>query len=171
MKQNHHSSGLALGLALGLLGACSTLAPVDYKFNPDVHWAQQKAFAWAPMKTPEIADERVDATVLDGRIRAAVEADLAVKGLHKVASDAADFLVGYTVGLEDRTYHGDALPRRWGDGPFELSYEVGTLQILLIDPDSKNTMWSGTYQSEIGTSTPGKHVARAVSWVLEGFPP
>ena len=160
-----------LGWVLVLLAGCSMLAPVDYRFNPDFDWSASGRWAWAPMKAPEIADERVDEKKLDERIRAAVAANLASKGWNEAGASQASVLVGYSVGLEDRTYHGDTLPRRWGDGPFDISYEVGTLQIVLIDPANERVLWSGTYQSEIDSRTPGKRVDRAVDWVLEGFPP
>jgi len=164
-------AALVSGVALTLLGGCSTLPPVDYTFNPDIPWQELHTFAWAPTRMPTLGDERVDEAALDRHIRSSVEKNLAGHDMRRTEEHDADVLVSYAVGLEDRTFQGDTLPLRWGGGPFEIRYEVGTLQIVLLDPASQHVVWSGRYRSEIGTRTPGSRVDRAVDWVLAGFPP
>jgi len=164
-------AALVSAVALTLLGGCSTLPPVDYTFNPDIAWRELRTFAWAPMRKPELGDERIDEAALDRNIRTAVEENLAGHGMERTEEHEADVLVSYAVGLEDRTFQGDALPLRWGSGPLEVHYEVGTLELVLLDPASQHVIWSGQYRSEIGTGTPGSRVDRAVDWVLAGFPP
>src|SRR5260221_10112385 len=80
-----------LPLVLVLAGAGSALAQdVRYNFDKSTTFAALKTYKWVTIKgaTPlsQLADKQV---------KAAVDAELATKGLIKSDSDTADLLIGY----------------------------------------------------------------------------
>lgn len=158
-------------LVVGLHAGCTGMPAVDYNFDPDTDFSRWHEYAWAPSQAPRLEGARVDDRALDERIKRATDASLASRGFSKVELAEADFLVAYSVRLEDRTLHFDALPQRWGDGPQDFEYKVGTLSILIADPNSERMLWRGSLQSEVDTQSPGKRVERAVARILEPFPP
>ena len=78
-----------LGLALGLVlaGAVSASAQdVRYNFDKQANFANFKTYKWVGIKGAEKPNDMVD-----GQIRAAVDAELATKGLTRTDADTADF--------------------------------------------------------------------------------
>src|SRR4051812_29636308 len=80
-----------LSLLLGLAGAGTAAAQdVRYNFDKNANFASFKTYKWVQIKgaTPlnNLADQQV---------KAAVDAELAKKGLTKSESDTADLYVGY----------------------------------------------------------------------------
>ena len=85
---------------------------------------------------------------LDAEIRAAIEAELAARGLEPVAATEAGLLIAYRTEVEAKT--------RTNDPFFEFfpaeEYEVGTLTIDLLDARTQEAVWSGQGKSELRLS-------------------
>jgi hypothetical protein len=122
--------------------------------------------------------------LLDGRIRAAVDHELAAKGYQAAAPAKAGFLVGYHVVVKERVdaatlggWYGHG--GWWGPGqpvqPVVRRYEEGTLILDVIDPATDRLLWRGTGTAVVDPDASPKAKERrintVVAKVLERFPP
>ena len=91
---------LGLCLIAGLMG-CST-ALVKSDFDRDVNFAGHQTFEWAPR--PDKADSGYSAqnSLLEKRLRHAVEQEFAAKGFRKQTTGTPDFLITYRVDFNDK---------------------------------------------------------------------
>jgi hypothetical protein len=175
---------LAAGTAFAVAGGCSNMQ-ISSDYDPGVDFSRLGSYGWLPDPRPPTGDPRLDSSLLDGRIRSAVKAQLAARGYREVSPDQADFLVTYHVALEskldvDTMYRSYGYGWGRGYGPVELDtvvreYEQGTLLLDFVDPETRNLIWRGSASAEITPdSTPERRqerVNRAVAGMLERFPP
>jgi len=137
---------LSLGFAaLIALVACGPYVRSD--FDPAVDFTRFKTYAQVP--PPERGDkERVPVgPFLDGRIRAALDRELPLRGLVKAEGADSDLLVGYYLVLRDRVDWG-FVSTYWGWGwvgvsPVPYSYTEGSLIVDLVDAKSRRLVWRG----------------------------
>jgi hypothetical protein len=185
---------LSLLLAVALLAAgCPTLQ-VSSDFDPAADFSTLKTYDWmARAKTT--GDPRIDNnTMLDARVKQAVDQQLTARGFSKVASgQQADFLVGYHVTLDKKTsvnvindtYN---YPPGWYGGPmggpysnvppaqvYTYQYDEGTLLLDVVDAKSKKLLWRGTATDEVNfkgsPESRQEKVNDAVTKMLANFPP
>lgn len=183
----------AIAIGHGVL-ACSTLR-VRSDFDRDVDFGRYESYAWLeePLRSEapqSAADAMVDPfahnSLLDKRVRQAVDRELQARGYRAAHDEAPSFRVQYHVVLENRTrvysahgaYHG--VYRRgydyYGIDPggviYSDDYKEGTLIVDVIDARTGQIAWRGW---AIGKSRDGYYdeaaVDRAVSEILAEFPP
>ena len=126
---------------------------------------EYRTYRWATDQQKKTGDVRIDNSILNARIRKAVDSQLASQGYEKVDSEPADFLVAYhasvTYRLELTWYIGD--------------YDEGTLILDILDPQTKHLKWRGTAKTAVMFSaTPERRerkINQAVRRILERFPP
>lgn len=138
-------------------------------------------------KTYSLKDgTKVGNPLIDNRIVAAIEAQLAAKGMAK--SDAApDMVVVYHVAFDKKQditayssggYGGYGY--RWGGGWGTTDVRVneilvGTLIIDVADSTKKEVVWRGMGVKEVDTQAKAekrdKNIASAVEKILKNFPP
>src|SRR5437762_12123785 len=101
-----------LPLMLLLAGAGSALAQdVRYNFDQSANFAAFKTYKWVAIKgaTP-LAD------LAERQVKAAVDAELATKGLSKSDADTADLYIGYQAAVgQEKEY--TSFDSGWGYGP------------------------------------------------------
>ena len=175
-----------MGLVVSTLAfaACSGIK-VSTDYDPDVDFSALRSYAWLDDRSG-IEGDRADVTsLLDRRVRSAVDETLPGKGLAQVARDEAEVLVSYHFGIETKldvnTIHssyGYGRGRYGARGSSQTTvkeYEEGTLLIDLIDPASKQLVWRGAGQARIRRSTTPEQseerVRQAVAMILAEFPP
>ena len=181
-------------LLVALLTGCSTME-VSFDSDPKADFTGLKTYAWLKEPQKPTGDPRIDGnTILENRIHAAVDAELAARGFRKVTSDP-DFLVAYHVSLDKRrsvqtlnNYYGYGpgwgygygsayRPGYWAGAPetYVYEYEEGTLILDVVNPENKELMWRGSAQDEVHfKSSPEKEekqLKEAVQRMLEKFPP
>ncbi len=184
---------LVIALA-AVLGGCSSME-VNFDFDPKAKFTDLQTYEWLDRPQNATGDPRIDGnTILEKRIREAVDSELAARGFRKVASNP-DFLVAYHVSLDKRrsvqtlnsTYGYGA---GWGYGygasyrsgyavgapeTYVYEYEEGTLILDIVKPDNKELIWRGSAKDEVHfKSTPEKdqtQLNEAVGKMLENFPP
>ena len=113
---------------------------------------------------------------MNDRIIAAVDAQLAAKGLRKVDSDG-DMLVTYNAGVkEERSAMTTGMGglRMGGMGRIDPIVEnVGTLVVDLSDGSQKKLMWRGTATDTLSDKSDknSKKIDKAVEKLFKKYPP
>lgn len=172
----------AAAVTISLAGCSGMTIRSDY--NPGADFSKYSTYAWLP--APTTGDPRVDNALVEGRIKAAVDQELAAKGYRQVAADQATFWVGYHLSVEGRmdvntvnSYYGYG----WGRGYYRPGYtdtqvtyyDQGTLLIDVVDAQAKELAWRGSAEAEVRREmSPEDRTARinsAVAKILERFPP
>jgi len=166
---------------LVLTGCAGVQVTTDY--DPSVDFTLLQDYAWMEGEREQPSDPRVDNTLLDTRIRNAIDAEMAAKGFDVTSADRADFLVGYHAAIQNKidaytmSNFGGYRPG-WGTGYSDVhvyEYEEGSLVIDFVDPETGNLLWRGAAQAEVNRSlTPEKREMRiraAVEKILARFPP
>ncbi len=186
-------AGLASLAALAtLLGGCATVS-VGYDFDPQANFADLRSYAWIDEPREPTGDPRIDGnTLLESRVREAVDRALGQRGYVKDVSGEPDFLLNFFVTLDERTsvrtlnrYYGYGPGWAWGYGyryaPYGWSetyvyeYDEGTLILDVVGSDSRQLIWRGSGTDLLSLqSTPERRqedLDRVAEAILENFPP
>lgn len=171
-----------LPIALALAGCSQITVRADH--DPSANFGALHTYAWRPEPQQGVADPRFDSTLIDKRVRAAIDRVLASKGYRAAApGTTADFLVGYHAVVRQKTsaqtinrWYGYRLGG-WHGGPqtYVHDYEEGTLLIDVIDPATMELLWRGSGTGVVDPkASPEKREQRindAVERILADFPP
>jgi hypothetical protein len=179
----------AIGLLGLLLAACGIPVKQDYDPAADLHALH--SFNWQSAVQKPTGNELTDNTLLDSRIRAAVERELLAKG-HRKVETTPDYQVAYSYTVQDRIERdpydsrvgvgvGVGRGSRGGFGSIgfdfgkDRDYEQDTLIIDILNPANGKLLWRGfARQRLVWQSDPEKSTARtneAVAAILSKFPP
>lgn len=184
---------LVLALVCGLGGlACSSLR-VASNFDPNVDFTKIRSYAWLDQRSGVEGDWNDVSSLLDRRIRRAIDAELLGKGLAISDRESADVLVSYHLGVEKKLdvrtihtgygygagWHGfDGRYGAYSPGRTETyvsEYEEGTLLVDLIEPSKKELIWRGAGQARVNRSSSPedrkKRIREVVEKVLAAYPP
>ncbi len=172
--------GLLLGLAVG----CSSFR-VTTDFDPQTNFQQLQGYAWLATVRKPSDDPRLHNSLVDGRVRAAVDSELASKGYSKTSASSATFLVTYYLSLQNKIdvqtiYSSYGYGHRgWSQSvatdTYVTEYEEGTLLLDILDSKGGDLLWRGSASARVReSSSPEEREARirdAVAAILEKFPP
>jgi hypothetical protein len=173
--------------ALALLQSCSTLR-VRTDYDGDVDFSSYRSYAW--LEQPERAARvgQGDAnpfaynSLLDKRVRKAVDQELAARGYRRSDSGAVDFRLNYHVILKDKLVASASdfgAFHRYPNGVFYggvdvevMQFQEGTFVLDVIDAGRDQLAWRGWV---VGRNSDGNYDERevgiAVRRILERFPP
>lgn len=169
-------------VALVLAGCARITVTADH--DPSANFGALHTYAWRPGPQQGVGDPRFDSTLIDKRVRAAIDRVLASKGYRAAApGTTADFLVGYHAVVRQRTsaqtinrwygYRVVTLPG--GPGTHAHDYDEGTLLIDVLDPATMQLLWRGSGTGVVDPqASPEKREQRindAVERILADFPP
>jgi Domain of unknown function (DUF4136) len=174
---------LALVSAAGWIACSGVRVTTDY--DPSADFSGVRSYAWLDEQSGVEGDRPDVASLLDRRVRGAIETELQGKGIARVDRSAAKVLVTYHLGVEKKldvntinSGYGYGRYGRYGgihSTTTVTEYQEGTLLIDLVDPTSKQLVWRGAGQARIREySTPEEReqrVGEAVKLILEKFPP
>ena len=176
---------IGFSLLLGVSGcATSSRVGVTSDFDHSVNFRTYKTWAWYPQQTvdAEGGPAKGYESFLDQRLQAAVERELAAKGLTRVDKDA-DLFVAYSAKVEEKQqaspyynglgypYYGYGLYNRGLYSPV-TQYKAGTVIIDLVDARRKELAWRGTGQAQVDKqSISEEEVHRIVNGILGNYPP
>ena len=169
---------------LFFISGCSTIK-VTSDYNPAVSFSEFQTYEWISDEPKKTGDPRIDGnTLLQNRVRSAVNNSLASKGYQKVTSGKPDFLVTYHVTLDKQTkiqtintynHYGPGWGWGYGNETFVYTYDQGSLIIDFVEPDSRKLIWRGSATDKVNFSnSPEKKeqkINEAVEKLLEQFPP
>ncbi len=171
MKVMKAISGIAL--IVGFVGCSSSHVASDY--DREVDFASLKTFGW--MSRTEESAALVRNTLLEKRIRNAVDQVLTSEGYQQETIGNPDFLIAYHTGVADKiditSYGYGYWPRYYGHGSFDLlQYKEGTVVLDIIEPESNQLVWRGWYVGAIADREISEEkIYTAVKHILEEFPP
>lgn len=178
-----------LAVAILLLGVIPALAQdVRYDFDKEKDFSKYRTYKWVQIKG---ADQPDDLTAK--QITAAIDADLATKGLTKTDVDDSDLYVGYqtAIGTEKEF---TSFNTGWGYGPgwgggwygyggmaststygSTSTVYVGTLDLSMYDSAQKELVWRGsaskTLDPKAKPEKKEKNIKKAVTKLLKNYPP
>src|SRR3954469_1868420 len=172
---------------LALLVASSALAQdVRYNFDKDTNFGGFKTYKWVVIKgASQLSD------LPDRQVKAAVDAELAKKGLTKTDAETADLYIGYQAGVgQEKEY--TSFDTGWGYGPgyghgwyggggggmttgTTTTIYVGQLALDMYSTAPKTlvfrTVASKTLDTEAKPEKQQKNLAKAVTKMLKNYPP
>jgi len=172
-------------LAIGVRGALAQ--DVRYNFDKSADFSKFKTYKWVDIKGSDKVNELVQ-----GQIKAALEAELATKGLTKSDSDDADLYIGYqtAIGTEKQF---NSYSTGWGYGPgwgggwygggmsstttsgSTSTIYVGQLGVDMYETAKKDLVWRGvaskTLDPKAKPDKQQKNLKKAVAKLLKNYPP
>jgi hypothetical protein len=160
-----------------LLAGIASAQQVKTDYDRSANFAQYKTYSWEHVKTQ-------DALNVD-RIRSAVNAALAAKGLTQVDSGGEISIVAVEMTQNQQTlntfyngFGGGWGWRRFGGGLGEATtttetYKVGTLVVDLFDSSSKKLLWRGSSSDTLSNNSDKniKNLDKGVEKMFKKFPP
>jgi len=178
-----------LGMALLAMGvSCAWAQDVRYNFDKNADFSKFKTFKWVDIKASDHAN-----SLVEGQIKAALEAELSTKGLTKTESDDADLYVGYqtAIGTEKQF---NSYSTGWDSGPgwgrgwygyggmqststtgSTSTIYVGQLVLDMYEVPKKNLVWRGTATKTLDPKAKPdkqeKNLKKAVAKLLKNYPP
>jgi Domain of unknown function (DUF4136) len=172
---------------IAALAGCSTMK-VHTEYDPQTAFPGYKTYAWNPTpagpdQVPAARDPAVHAMIV-----AAIDREMARKGLTKVAIDADPSFIVTALGWADRQIevanYGYAYAGSYVYGPYGpgyalatpmvevRSYHVGTLVLDFADARSKTLFWRGVASDTIyDASTIRATIDDAARKLLSSYPP
>ena len=190
MKKSAFFASVVFALVLLMFGAIGVLAQdVRYDFDKNKDFSKYKTYKWVPIKGADQPDE-----LTGQKLTAAVNAELATKGMTMTDSDTADLYIGYqtAIGTEKQftSYNtGWGYGPGWGGGWYGYgggmsssstygstsTVYVGQLDLSMYDPAAKQMVWRGTATKTLDPKAKPekkeKNIGKAVKKLLKNFPP
>ena len=171
---------LAAGAALG--------QDVRYNFDKNADFSKFKTYKWVTIKDAAKVNDLTDKQII-----AAVDAELATKGLTKTSDDSANLYIGYQAGIgqekqftsfsSDWGYGGGWYRGGWYGGMGGMSTTtgqtstiyVGQLALDMYDSANHDLVWRGLASKTISPKAKPekqeKNLAKAVRKLLKNYPP
>jgi len=178
-----------LAFVILVLGITTVAQDVRYNFAQDVDFSKFKSYKWVDAKGADHANQ-----LTQNQIVAAIDSELARKGLQKVDSDPADLYIDTqtAVGTEKQftSYNsGWGYGPGWGGGWYGYNggmsstmttgttstIYVGQLGLDMYDAEHKDLVWRGvaskTIDPKASPEKQQKNINKAVEKLLKNYPP
>jgi len=168
-------------LSAALTGAC-TSPNVGYDYDRSANFNRYHTYAWVSGVQDPTGDRRLDSSLVDARIRTAIERELRAKGYLASSNASPDFVVAYHAGMKDmlkgastQNYIGDRAHGTFTTISDIQPYHEGTLTIDIVDAQSRQLVWQASAKADVEQSLDPKErdarVTNIVSAMLSHFPP
>jgi hypothetical protein len=160
-----------IGTAALLLSTNAWAQDVTYDYDKSANFSALKTYAWAP-------DGNIQDELTHKRIVAAVDAQLAAKGLRRVEAGATpDVIIAYRAGVHrDLQVNGYGAYRlnRWSSARVE-QVPVGALMVEMLDAKTKDVLWRGVATKDLDVhASPEKrekNINKAAQKLFKNYPP
>lgn len=162
-----------------LLSSLGCGGPIRISTHPDPAPNLQgyRTYSWMSRALP--SSTQLNLASLDARVRAAVDANLSLKGYLQRPLSAPDFLIGYRTVTQFKTTEsvGEFYNYRQAGGEqgpqevFGRGFEEASLTLELIDAKTRQPIWHASAASVIGEKASADRVSEAVRLMLEKLPP
>ena len=181
-------STLALTLALSLASSSAAFAQdVRYNFDKNANFASFKTYKWVTLKNAQKVNE-----LAEMQLKAAIDAELATKGLTRTDADNADLFIGYQAAMNTEKEY-TSFDTGWGYGPGwygggwyggggmsttqgqTSTIYVGQVALDMYSSASKNLVWRGfaskTLDPKAKPDKQQKNLQKAVAKLFKNYPP
>ena len=172
-------STFLLALILLALGVSPAAAQdVTYNFDQGADFSKFKTYKWVSIKNAQQVDD-----ITARQLTAAIDAELAKKGLTKIDSDNADLYIGYQTAIGTQKQW-NAYNTGWGYGPrwgggmataTSSTIYVGALDLDMYEPADKRLVWRGAVSKTIDPNAKPdkrqKNIQKAIEKLLKNYPP
>ena len=178
MRRHLHLYGILL-----LVFAAACRAPqVGYDYDRGADFGRYRSYAWVSTGQEATGDKRVDSSLVDARIRGAIDSQLRAKGYVLSADGSPDFLVAYHAGMKDlmkgastQNYIGDRAHGTFTTISDIQPYHEGTLTLDIVDARFQRLVWQASVRADMDQSLgPKERDARVndiIRAMLTHFPP
>jgi len=177
MKKTYVAIALLSVAAILTLGTSLAVAQdISTNYVPGTDFSKYKTYKWVAIEGAEKPDQ-----IVDGQIKAAIDAALAGKGLTKATGDAADLYIGYQVAVQQERQwnaYGMGGGLRWGGGmgtATSSTIQIGTLALDMYDSAAKSLVWKGQATKTLNPSDNAEkrqqNMNKAMAKLLKDFPP
>jgi len=161
---------------------------VRYNFDKNADFSKFKTYKWVTIKDAAKVNDLTDKQII-----AAVDAELATKGLTKTSDNSANLYIGYQAGIgqekqftsfsSDWGYGGGWYRGGWYGGMGGMSTTtgqtstiyVGQLAVDMYDSANHDLVWRGVASKSISPKAKPekqeKNLAKAVRKLLKNYPP
>ena len=178
---------IVLALMLVLAGSSAALAQdVRYNFDKQSNFSGFKTYRWVALKGAQPLPD-----LTERQVKAAIDAELAKKGLTLAQGDQADLLVGYQAAVDTEKQY-TSYDTGWGYGPgwygggwygggggmttgSTSTIYVGQLAVDMYAAAPKQLIWRGvaskTLDPKAKPEKQQKNLAKAVTKLLKNYPP
>ena len=173
-------------LLLSLVVGCGYAQDVRYNFAAGEDFSKYRTYKWVKVEKAERLNQ-----LAESQLMAAVDTELAAKGLTKVNDDTADLLLAYQPSItqekEFTSYNSDwgygpGWGRGWygGMGSGMTTGETSTIHIGHVDLDmyaagEKKLVWRGTVSKALDSRAKPdkqtKNLQKAMKKLLKNYPP
>lgn len=176
------SSLSVYGCLLVALAVGCTSPKVGYDYDRNTNFSRYHTYAWISGAQEVTGDRRLDNSLVDARIRTAIDRQLRAKGYLPSTKTGPEFLVIYQVGMKDmmkgastQNYIGDRAHGTFTTISDIQPYHEGTLTIDIVDAESRQLIWQASAKADMNQSLgPEERDARVnniVREMLSHFPP
>jgi len=178
---------IVLALMLVLTGSSAALAQdVRYNFDKQSNFSGFKTYRWVALKGAQPLPD-----LTERQVKAAIDAELAKKGLTLAQGDQADLLVGYQAAVDTEKQY-TSYDTGWGYGPgwygggwygggggmttgSTSTIYVGQLAVDMYAAAPHQLVWRGvaskTLDAKAKPEKQQKNLAKAVTKLLKNYPP
>lgn len=165
-------------LSLCLFFSFLSCSPISVKsdYDHEVDFTKYRTFKWMPFPKKRPKNTVKPNSILDKRIRRAVNSQLEARGYEIKATGRTDALLAYHVGVKQKIDVSRVDYGYWRGWPrhrvYAHRYKEGTLIVDLVDPELKQLVWRGWAVGAVGNFDESeKKINEAVAKILEEFPP
>jgi hypothetical protein len=88
-------------ILMAALAAACTSPKTGYDYDRSANFSRYHTYAWVSGAQEATGDRRLDSSLLDARMRTAIEKELRAKGYLASSNASPDFLVAYHAGMKD----------------------------------------------------------------------
>ena len=156
-------------LLLGfVLMSCSTIS-VRTDYDHEADFAKYQTYKWMPDPKKRIGRDKPD-SLLDKRIRRAVEREMETKGYRFIQRGRTDALIVSHIAVRNKV----DIDRYgyWGRRVHVHRYREGSIILDIVDAKTKELVWRGVAQGTVSyLQGDPERVNEAVSKILERYPP
>jgi hypothetical protein len=178
---------LRMLLPLSLLAISGFAQDVRYNFAAGEDFSKFKTYKWVKISGAQEVNQ-----LAEGQLKAAVDSELAKKGLQKTDAETADLLIGYqaAIGTEKqytsfnndwgygpgwgRGWYGSGMGSSMTTGETSTIY-IGQVGLDMYDPAQKKLVWRGTASKTLDQKAKPekqqKNLQKAMAKLLKNYPP
>jgi len=174
-------------LVLALLASACTTTHGRFDFDAQASFASYRNYAFIHPGVPDEGVPTPSADVADSqlnqrRVQAAIERELAAKGLEPAPEQSADLLVAFNISSRQASrteFYPSGMAHGWPygwwydhwDTVYTRIYTEGVVIVDLVDAKSRQLVWRGWTADPLPRSGYGRVIDHAIAQVMKNYPP